>query len=55
MQFLFQVEGAVLVAAAKIIMFVVSDNRYSKGHVHLLFVAVLLLVVAEERAEKVGV
>jgi hypothetical protein len=26
-----------------------------KGHVNLLFVAVLLLVVAEERAEKFGV
>lgn len=56
MQFLFQVAGAVFVAVAKIIMFVASDNCYStKGHVHLLFVAVLLLVVAEERAEKVGV
>jgi hypothetical protein len=29
MQFLFQVAGAVLVAATKIIMFVASDNRYS--------------------------
>ena len=29
MQFLFQVAGAVLVAATKIIMYVASDNRYS--------------------------